>query len=219
MRIAGRWMGALAPVGLAVVSLSAAQAAPPPIIDMHMHAPRADSQGPPPLGLCPGDVSPPSGAWPPMGRHVHGVDEEAALRQSDLVADDRPRGHGSKLAVMKRRNVFGVVSGVLLDDWRQAAPERVIPSLDLNFDPPFRAVDDVRKALTSGGYRALRGSGHPVSGRRTWRRAIRTVPRHRRGAGHSGLHPRRNGPARRRLSRVSELPWPATQPAARSRRR
>jgi predicted TIM-barrel fold metal-dependent hydrolase len=59
------------------------------------------------------------------------------------------------LAVMKRRNAFGVVSGVLLDDWRRAAPERVIPSLDLNFDPPFRALDDVRKALTSGGYRAF----------------------------------------------------------------
>ena len=36
-----------------------------PVIDMHMHAMRADDQGPPPLGVCQGDVQPPPEAGRP----------------------------------------------------------------------------------------------------------------------------------------------------------
>ena len=43
----------------------------------------------------------------------------------------------------------------MLDEWRKAAPDRVIPSVDLNFEPQHRSVDEVRTALTTGGYRAL----------------------------------------------------------------
>jgi hypothetical protein len=37
---------------LLLVAPVAAAAPPPPIIDMHKHAAAADSQGPPPLGMC-----------------------------------------------------------------------------------------------------------------------------------------------------------------------
>lgn len=136
-------------------SPGAGQQPTPPIIDMHVHAPRADSQGPPPLGICPGNVFPvieQSLTWeetfmawlkkPPCSTPIWSplTDREVMERT---------------LAVMKRRNVFGVVSGVRLDDWRKASPERIIPSLDLNFDPPQRTVNDVRQAFTSGGYRAF----------------------------------------------------------------
>ena len=30
------------------------QPAPPPIIDLHLHATEAEAQGPPPMGMCPG---------------------------------------------------------------------------------------------------------------------------------------------------------------------
>jgi predicted TIM-barrel fold metal-dependent hydrolase len=148
-------MGALASVGLALESLGAAQGAPPPIIDMHVHAARADSQGPPPLGLCPGNVFPvmePGQSWPdtfmawlkgpPCSNPIWSP-------MTDREVMDR------SLAVMKRRNVIGVVSGVHVDEWRKAAPDRVIPSLDLNFSPPLRTPADVQSAFTSGGFRAF----------------------------------------------------------------
>jgi predicted TIM-barrel fold metal-dependent hydrolase len=59
------------------------------------------------------------------------------------------------LSAMRRRNVFGVTSGALLDAWRTAAPDRNIPSLDLNFGQGLRSVDEVRTALSGGDYRAF----------------------------------------------------------------
>ncbi len=142
-------------VCVAAVASSAAQTVPPPVIDMHMHAMRADDQGPPPLGLCPGDAFPPPEPDRPWADTFMGWMKKPPCASpiwspiTDRELMDRT------FAVMKRRNVFGVVSGVRLDDWRKAAPARVIPSLDLNFDPPVRTVAEVRNAFTSGAYRAL----------------------------------------------------------------
>ena len=83
-----------------------------PILDMHLHAMAADSQGPPPLGLCvPFEEFPP---WeqrapysdqflsllksPPCPRPIWSSLGDAALRKETL-------------AVMERRNIIGVVSG------------------------------------------------------------------------------------------------------------
>jgi predicted TIM-barrel fold metal-dependent hydrolase len=151
----GRWTGTLAGLLAGALAINAAQTVPPPIIDMHMHAMSADDQGPPPLGLCPGETFPPPEpgrpwadtftAWtkkPPCSNPVWSPPTDREVMERSL-------------AVMRRRNVFGVVSGVRLDDWQKAAPDRVIPSLDLNFDPPFRTVDEVREALGSGRFRAF----------------------------------------------------------------
>jgi len=148
-------MSALAAMGVALLVPGAAQNARLPIIDMHMHAARADDQGPPPLGICPGNVFPviEQGrnwedtfmAWlkkPPCSGPIW-----SPMTDRELM--DRT------LAVMRRRNIFGVVSGLRLDEWRTAAPDRILPSIDLNFGPTHRSVDEVRGALSTGGYRAF----------------------------------------------------------------
>lgn len=154
MRMAWRWSVGFAAAGALLLVRGEAQSTQP-IIDMHMHAMSADDQGPPPLGLCPGETFPPPEpgrpwadtftAWtkkPPCSNPVWSPPTDREVMERSL-------------AVMRRRNVFGVVSGVRLDDWQKAAPDRVIPSLDLNFDPPFRTVDEVREALGSGRFRAF----------------------------------------------------------------
>jgi predicted TIM-barrel fold metal-dependent hydrolase len=150
-----RWLVALAAATFAPIAPVVAQTARPPIIDMHMHAMRADDQGPPPLGVCQGNVIPVIVQGRPW------ADTFMAWLKKPPCSDpiwspmtDRELMDRS-LAAMRRRNVFGVVSGVMLDEWRKAAPDRVIPSTDLNFESPHRSVDDVRAALTTGGYRAL----------------------------------------------------------------
>src|SRR5262245_32207287 len=116
-----RWAGVLAALCMASLARTAGQTVPPPIIDMHMHAMSADDQGPPPLGVCQGDVQPPPDpgrpwadtfmAWlkkPPCSNPIWSP-------MTDREVIDR------SLAVMKRRNVFGVVSGAHLDEWLKAA--------------------------------------------------------------------------------------------------
>lgn len=155
MAIGGRWTGALAALCAGALASSAAQTVPPPIIDMHMHAMRADDQGPPPLGVCQGDVQPPPEAGRPSAdTFLAWLKKPPCASPIWSPMTDREVMDRS-LAVMKRRNVFGVVSGVLLDDWQKAAPDRVIASLDFNFEPPFRTVDEVRTALASRRYRAF----------------------------------------------------------------
>lgn len=57
------------PAAIVLLLLSAAAAAaqtPPPIIDMHLHALRADANGPPPIAICPGTAYPghdPAQGW------------------------------------------------------------------------------------------------------------------------------------------------------------
>ena len=154
MREADRWIAAVAAASALLLARGNAQSAPP-IIDMHMHAMRADDQGPPPLGVCQGDVqSPPEAGRPSADTFMAWLKKPPCANPIWSPMTDREVMERS-LAVMKRRNVFGVVSGVLLDDWQQAAPDPVIPSLDFNFDPPSRPADEVRPALATRRYRAF----------------------------------------------------------------
>jgi uncharacterized protein len=133
---------------------AAAQPAPPPIIDMHLHADHADDQGPPPLGVCPGDVFPvgdPARPWadtfmawlkkPPCANPIWSP-------RTDRELLDRT------LAIMKRRNVYGLASGPVIDEWQKAS-DRIMPGLGFNFGPNALSPEAVRDALTSRRYRSF----------------------------------------------------------------
>lgn len=47
-----RLSATLPAAGLFIPPSADAQTLPPPILDVHLHAPRATDQGPPPLALC-----------------------------------------------------------------------------------------------------------------------------------------------------------------------
>jgi hypothetical protein len=119
-------------LSLAVRSLDAQQP-PPPIIDMHLHAAPADTNGPPPTGIC----APMREVWtldpaqpwaavfgasvkkPPCAKPIWGptTDEEVMGRSIDIL---------------KRRNIYAVTSGSgpLLDRWKQAGGGRILPALE-----------------------------------------------------------------------------------------
>jgi uncharacterized protein len=101
---------------VATVSLLRAQTSAPtpplPIIDMHLHALEADAQAPPPLGMCPGAVvgiavMAPRRAW-----------ADTFMERSKKPACSNPiwppktatELSDRTLAVMKRRNVYGVTN-------------------------------------------------------------------------------------------------------------
>jgi uncharacterized protein len=120
---------------LAVQSLHAQNRLP--IIDMHLHAMAADQQGPPPLAMCTPMEFP---VWDP--KEAYG--EKFMAMQKDPPCPNpvwSPRSDNElmkqTIEVMNRLNIIGVLSGPESDRiaaWMDAAPDRFIPGLVLEFD-------------------------------------------------------------------------------------
>jgi predicted TIM-barrel fold metal-dependent hydrolase len=127
---------------LALVALAAlltgtlaAQDRPLPIIDMHLHANRAGDNGPPPTSICPGVVSgahDPRQPWfeafvalmktPPCPSPLIGAATDDGLMKATLD-------------VLQRRNIVAVTSGPLVERWRDAGGDRIIPAATFDFGP------------------------------------------------------------------------------------
>jgi hypothetical protein len=121
-------------LALATRATSPAQPAPPPILDVHLHAHRAGVNGPPPTAVCPGiaewtELDPKVG-WPtafgsllknpPCKDPIWGpATDEDLMRQT--------------IEVLERRNITAVTSGPLLEQWRKAGGNRIIPALGFAF--------------------------------------------------------------------------------------
>jgi predicted TIM-barrel fold metal-dependent hydrolase len=135
----------------------AAPAAELPIIDMHLHALRVDEfvplGGPPPIPHCVPmtdyPVPGPGRRWAEIVRS-----RDLPCRAIWSPASDREVMERT-VAIMKRRNVFAVVSGALWDSYAQAAPGRVIPSLSLPGGPQTPALAAVRESLQAGRFAVL----------------------------------------------------------------
>jgi len=124
-----------------------------PIIDMHMHALAADSQGPPPLAMCtPIDPFP---VWDPA--QPYGPTFMALFKQPNC--DDpvwSPETDAEvmvqTLEVMERRNIFGVLSGTpdRVATWMEAAPGRFFPGLEFQLGRDDLSPDSLRTLHTEG---------------------------------------------------------------------
>jgi hypothetical protein len=120
-----------------------------PIIDMHLHAMRAASYGPPPQRVCMGQMT------------LLGWDPRQPLNPTSLVNCDTPVLSArtddelmrQTLAILERENIIGVTSGPRLAEWRAAAPERTIPGLLTAFGN--LTPDGLRAQLQAGSVRVL----------------------------------------------------------------
>jgi uncharacterized protein len=128
---------------------------PPPIIDMHLHAVPAASQGPPPLAFCLPVTSLPAGepgrAWMDVFMEWQKSPPCADPLWSAATDDELMR---RTLEILERRNITGVTSGPLLDAYRQAGAERIIPAL-LFGDGALPPLDSLRTWFEQGRYRVL----------------------------------------------------------------
>jgi hypothetical protein len=125
----------------------------PPIIDMHLHAHAADHQGPPPRGICAPFTQFPS--WDPARPWKEVFNEmmndppcEDPLWSSPT--DEALRD--STLAVLERRNIIGVLSGApdRVHQWKELAPERIIPGLELFGRHVEVSPDSLRRLYEAG---------------------------------------------------------------------
>lgn len=105
----------------------------PPILDMHLHARHADYLGSNPPPMCVPFTEMPR--WDPAKEGDSGFTFNTLPPCQDpvLPATSDQQIMDETLAVMKRRNIVGMVSGEpeLMAKWKAAAPDRIIVGLDL----------------------------------------------------------------------------------------
>lgn len=146
---------------LGLTATAASGERPPPIIDMHLHALPLDAVGPA-MPMCVGPARLPR--WDQRETYADHMARFFAGRE-DCIAK-LPTAHSQEalmeesLAVLERRNIFAVTSGPLplVEAWRAAAPERVLPALMLALEMmgPPPSVDEIR-ALHGEGRLAVLG--------------------------------------------------------------
>jgi hypothetical protein len=131
---------------------------PAPIIDVHLHALAANSQGPPPLALClPTTTFPAAGSGSSWGLQMLSMYRDPPCPDPVWSADTDEELMEATLAVMERRNVIGVTSGPRLPMWQARAGERIIPGSVVLFNggPGSASVDSLRARFADGRIRVF----------------------------------------------------------------
>jgi uncharacterized protein len=123
-----------------------AQTVPLPVIDMHLHADTADSNGPPPLAMCRSSqgypARDPARPWPEVFMERLKNPECPDPIWSPATDDELMK---RSLEILQRRNVIGVTSGRRLAEWQKAGGDRIVPGLGLHFHASSPSPDQVRK--------------------------------------------------------------------------
>lgn len=148
-------------LALLAMPLRASAQQPPPIIDMHLHALPANELGAVPVALC----------LPMLTWMMPEYDPERSWMESFVaIATDPPcpEPHWSTattdegvmratLEVMERRNIVGVLSGApgLVLEWHAAAPDRFLPSAQLQFGRDSYGPDSLRALFLDGPFEVL----------------------------------------------------------------
>ena len=126
---------------------------PLPIIDMHLHAIAADEEGPPPVAICsPIDPFP---TWDPA--QPYSTTFMKMVKQPpcpDPVWSPKTDEElmTQTIEVMKRRNIFGVLSGTpdRVATWMKAAPGRFYPGFQLRLGRDTASPDSLRALHVAG---------------------------------------------------------------------
>ena len=151
MRILHSFVLAIAAFPLLVEPASAQNTEP--IIDMHLHAKRADELGPPPLYLCA-----PFSVWPVKDPREDPMTYFARVQVKPACASPLRSGANDDelmqrtLAVLKSRNVtLAVTDGSLevMEKWKQASEGRILPAIPFNPQSGKPTLDELRQLVKS----------------------------------------------------------------------
>jgi predicted TIM-barrel fold metal-dependent hydrolase len=124
---------------------------PLPVIDMHMHANRADFAGPPPIPYC---IHVDEWPVPPSGdKWLETLMNDTTCKRKIMSQKTDEDVIKKTFEIMKRRNVYAVASGVLTEKLKAAEPERIIPSLIYRGKGPNPSIDSVKFLFNSGRFK------------------------------------------------------------------
>lgn len=148
---------------LHLASLPAFAQRPLPIIDMHLHARHANYMGPNPPPMCaPFTMMP---RWDPSQPNDSGFAFNTMPCEHPIFpATSDKQVMDETIAVMKKRNIIGMISGEpdLMVRWKAAAPDRIIVGLDLRVGADKaqshvhpNTPDEVRALYAKGAFKVL----------------------------------------------------------------
>jgi predicted TIM-barrel fold metal-dependent hydrolase len=129
------------------------QILPLPIIDMHMHANKANFAGPPPIPYCIHVDE-----WPVSATGKEWLETlmmDTSCKQLIMSQKTDEDVMNKTFAIMKRRNVYAVASGRLIEQWKAAEPDRIISSLIYRGGGPNPSPDSVRNLFQSGKFQVF----------------------------------------------------------------
>ena len=127
---------------------------PLPVIDVHLHAGTATSQGPPPVAICMHWFDRPG--WDPglntMVEEFMGVMANPPCDDPIWSPETDQELLEETLEALERLNVFGIASGPasFVRQWRDAAPHRILPGLTLQLGPGQVPLDTLRAMHARG---------------------------------------------------------------------
>ena len=132
-----------------------------PIIDMHLHARSVSGPGAPPM--CTSSAAMPR--WDQTKSLPDGLEANGPPCDKPIAAaPSTEEAMVQTIAVMKRRNIIGMVSGepALMERWLRAAPDRILPGSDLRLPgtpghkhTAPRTVAELRKLHAAGRLKVL----------------------------------------------------------------
>lgn len=140
-------------LGVLIITSSAQQSKKPlPIIDVHLHAQRANQNGPLPVPICA-----PFPFWPDRDPGASPLDYGTNFRKKPVCSDPLwspltdAEIMNQTLEILERRNITAVTSGALdlVQQWKQAKPDRIIPALLFNAKDGL-PVDNLRQWIKEG---------------------------------------------------------------------
>lgn len=127
-----------------------------PIIDVHLHALKADDQGPPPVSLCLPvanlPYSDPSKEFAPQ--FLEWLNNKNCKKRIVSPLTDSML-MTKTIEVMKKNNVYGVVSGSQTEKWVNYAPDRLIPGLRFRLNAETPSPDSIKSIFSKGFYKIL----------------------------------------------------------------
>ncbi len=144
---------------LAAVFLSGAAEAQHPIIDVHVHASLPTMNGPIPSSMCvplvPSLPAPTTAkAWP---MQLMGATRNPTC-DDPIPTPETPRKMlKAVIKELERNNAVGILSGPpgLVNEWKAAAPDRFIKSLQLNVVRDPYSAEQAREFFKDGGFLVL----------------------------------------------------------------
>ncbi len=146
------------PSTASIAPLSGSRQEPEPIIDMHLHAVPAGSQGPPPQIMCaPFDYLPARDTrltWPEVFAGLAADPPCADPLVSPATDDEIMR---RSLEILERRNIIGVTGGplALVERWKEAAPDRIIGGMSFAVSPDAPTPEEIRELFEAGRLQVL----------------------------------------------------------------
>ena len=123
-----------------------------PVIDVHLHALPVDHSGPPPVAMCTPFPIPVWDQTGPYGDVFMGILKNPPCDDPVWSPTTDSELLSRTLAVMKRRNVFGVLSGPeeFVAKWMESAPGRFSAGLLFQLSPDAPSPDSLRQLHRDG---------------------------------------------------------------------